>query len=646
MPSKFCTLSNIFGYISRSEAPIREGLADDMLQAMADWNPDVTRHMPLMVDSCPMGVLGALLLHTTPESFHEVLPYTDPETGLAITADARIDNRDELSPMLGLTDNVQTPDSIYILHAYRKWGVDCCRYLLGDYAFAIWDSHRREMFVARDHIGARALFYNIDHQRFIFATEPKGILASGEVPTQLADDWVADILVGVYPDKDQAPFMQMKKLPPAHYLIVSPEKLVLKQYWDLDVSREIRYKREQDYYDHMRALIEQAIRRCTRSAFAVGAELSGGLDSSGIAALAQAELKRRGEEVHTFSHVLSDWAIGKVFPFDDERQYIDSLCTYAGITRKHFVPAGGKGILDEFRQCTRRFGYPTGYQFSVFCDALYEAAQTKGVRVLLSGFPGDELVTSHGAEFFNEMMHHRHYFTVWQELYRRNGHQFFSASYSLALRMLLRYAPGVVRMIKGNPSEEVNWRDNSFACCVATDDYAKRMRLRERLFDTTTYPVFNSVRERERVRITETFVCHRLEQCAAYAQYYGIEYRNPFADRNLLEYILALPATVKVRGGIRRYAYRMALKDVVPEDIRWRSDKSGATIPSVMPRIITDSERIDALLDDPSVTWPDFVDLGKMKEIKRRLDNKQLKDALYPHSFYSVLMMTERMDCK
>jgi asparagine synthase (glutamine-hydrolysing) len=611
-----------------------------MMQALSGWQPDAARfcHLPAETGN-PFGFFGSLLLHTTPESLNEALPYTDPQSGMTITADARIDNRSELSPKLGLADNLQTPDSMYILRACQKWGRDCGRYLLGDYAFAVWDSRKRELFLARDHIGARALFYYADHERIIFATEPKGITATGEVPAKLADDWIANILVGVYPARDQAPFENVKKLPPAHHLTAGAAGIRLQQYWDPDVNCEIRYRREQDYYDHMRELIDQAVRRCTRSAYPVGAELSGGLDSSGIAAFAQADLKQRAGELHIFSHVLPDWALGKVYPFSDERRYVNLLCDHAGITRRHFITAGGKGIMDEFQLCTQRFGYPTGYQFAVFCDALYEEAQAAGVRVLLSGFPGDELVTSHGAEFFNEMLHHRHYRTLWREISSRNGGHFFKTGYSLAVRLLMRHAPGLVRLLKGNPPEEANWRDNSFRCCVATDEYASRMHLRQRIFDTTTCPVFNSVRAREQARITETFVCYRLEQCAAHALYHGMEYRNPFADRNLVEYVLALPAGIKIRGGVKRYPYRRALEGMAPEEIRWRNDKAGATIPSVMPRIITDSDRIDRLLNDPAVTWPGFVDPDKMRQIKQRLDNKQLKDALYPHSFYSVLMM-------
>ncbi len=633
-------MSNIFGYISRSGVPVRTGLADDMMQALSGWHPDVARHSSLFTphSSFPVGVFGSLLLHTTAESLNETLPYTDPDSGMTITADARIDNRDELSPVLGLTDNVQTPDSLYILRAYQKWDNDCGKYLLGDYAFAIWDSRKQELFCARDHIGARALFYYADRDKFIFATEPKGILASGEAPTQLTEDWIANILVGVYPAKDQAPFEQMKKLPPAHYLLVTPEKIYLEQYWDLDVTREIHYKREQDYYDNMRALIEQAIRRCTRSAFPVGAELSGGLDSSGIAAFAHAELKKRGEELSTFSHVLPDWALGKIYPFEDERQYINSLCDYTGITRKHFITAEGKGILDEFRLCKERFGYPTGYAFPVFCDALYEKAQNEGIRILLSGFPGDELVTSYGAKFFNEMIHHHRYHILWRELYVYNNRKFIKTGYSLIGRLLLHYIPNLYMLIKGN-STKTNWRDNMLHCCVATDEYIKKMHLREHLFEVTKEPIMHSVKQYERMRINQAFVCNRLEQCDIYALYSGLEYRNPFTDRNLLEYVLALPVNIRIYNGVKRYPYRMTLKGIVPENIRWRNNKMGATISPYILRIMIDSKRICDLLNSPIAIWQGLVDVEKMKNIKLILDNRRKEDFVYPQSFYSALML-------
>ncbi len=631
-------MSQIFGYISRTDRPVPMGMADRMIHAMSGWKPDATG-----IDAQPNAILGCLLLHTAEESLQEVLPYTDEEAQMTITADARVDNRDELSVALGLKNDAATPDSLYLLRAFQKWGNGCGCHVLGDYAFAIWDRRKRALFCARDHIGARALFYYIDQEKFIFATEPKGILASGEAPDQLQDDWIANILVNVDPAKDMAPYVSMKKLPPAHCCLLTPEKFSLYQYWDLDVTREIRYRREQDYYDGMRALLEQAIKSCTRSAFPVGAELSGGLDSSGIAAIAQRELNKRGKELMTFSHALPAWAKGKIYPFEDEKVFIQSLDTYVGITQQHDITAEGKGLLDEFRLCNERFGYPTGYPLPVFCDALYEKAQAEGARILLSGFPGDELVTSHGSEFYNELLYQHRYYTLWRDLYNQNDRRLFKTGYTFGGRLLAQYFPGIYYLLKGKPEPKIDWRDNSFRCVVATNDYADKMHLRERIFAYAQYPVFHSVRARERVRITENFVCRRLEQCAAHALYAHLEYRNPLADRRLLEYVLALPPEIKVRNGFRRYPYRMAVAGIIPEDIRWRTSKAGATIPTYLLRLIKDSERINHVLRQASENhlFPSYIDVSKMQYIKQRLDNKQLKDDIYPYSFFSALMLLD-----
>jgi asparagine synthase (glutamine-hydrolysing) len=628
-------MSAIFGYFHRKGRQASQHVTDNMQRALSSWNPD--RAGTVKEQNI---VLGNLLLHTTEESLNEALPLTENEAQLILTADARIDNRDDLSKILRLENTVAVPDSVYILRAYQKWESDCCRYLLGDYAFAVWDGRKKELFCARDHIGARGLFYYCDEDKFIFATEPKGIIASGEVPEKLSEDWIANILVGVYPAKDFAPFEKVKKLPPAHCLTVTPEKMTLRQYWDLDTKREIRYKREQDYYEELRCLLTQAIGATTRSAFPVGAELSGGLDSSGIAAIAHAELKKRNEKISVFSHALPGWAEGKIYPFDDEKQFIESVCSFSGIVDQHYITAEDKGIIDEFRLSGERFGYPTGYQLPVFCDALYEKARDEGMRVLLSGFPGDELVTSHGAEFYNELLHRGRYLPLWCEIYRHTGEKYFRTWYRLGVKILAYHTPGLFRLLRGNPEPEVNWRDNSFNCHVVTDEYAEKMHLRERLFDTTSYPVFNNVRERERVRITETFVCHRLEQSAAHALHYHLEYRNPLADRRLLEYVLALPPEIKVKNTFRRYPYRKAVEGIVPPDIQWRTSKMGTTVPTVSLRILRDSERLDELLrPSGNMKFPDYIDMDKMRYIKQRLDNKQLKDSVYPHSFYSALML-------
>src|SRR4028118_649697 len=117
--------------------------------------------------------LGHRMLWTTPESLLEKLPLVDQTGNLVITADARIDNRDELIEVLGLTDHPaeKITDSQLILAAYERWGDRCPEYLLGDFAFAIWDRRQQQLFCARDHMGVKPFYYYHSDRLLVFASE-------------------------------------------------------------------------------------------------------------------------------------------------------------------------------------------------------------------------------------------------------------------------------------------------------------------------------------------------------------------------------------------------------------------------------------------------------------------------------------------
>jgi asparagine synthase (glutamine-hydrolysing) len=147
--------------------------------------------------------LGHCMLWTTPESLHEKLPLESESGDLVTTADARIDNREELITALSINhylDQVIT-DSQLILNAYEKWGEACPAHLIGDYAFAIWDGQERTLFCARDHIGARPFYYYKSERIFIFASEIKALLTNELVPRRLNELRVADHLAFFIEDK-------------------------------------------------------------------------------------------------------------------------------------------------------------------------------------------------------------------------------------------------------------------------------------------------------------------------------------------------------------------------------------------------------------------------------------------------------------
>ncbi|MBD3276642.1 MAG: asparagine synthetase B, partial [Candidatus Marinimicrobia bacterium] len=163
--------------------------------------------------------LGHCLLRTTPESLYERQPYK--HKNLVIAADARIDNRQELLEKLELAQTESViPDNELILHSYEKWGRECPEFLIGDFAFAIWDSARESLFLARDPFGIKQLFYYSNPGRqFAFATEIKSLLALPDVSENLNAEVLGEFLSD-WPNPEETIYQDIVRLLPGHAMYV------------------------------------------------------------------------------------------------------------------------------------------------------------------------------------------------------------------------------------------------------------------------------------------------------------------------------------------------------------------------------------------------------------------------------------------
>ena len=166
-------MSGIIGIHYLDGRPVDRENLTKMVDILAHRGPDGA---DIWVDGC-VG-LGHRMLWTTPESLIEKLPLENQRGDLVITADARIDNRDELIAALQINNRPsdKVVDSELILAAYEKWGEDCPEHLLGDFAFAIWDERRELLFCARDHFGVKPFYYYFANNTFAFGSEIKALL--------------------------------------------------------------------------------------------------------------------------------------------------------------------------------------------------------------------------------------------------------------------------------------------------------------------------------------------------------------------------------------------------------------------------------------------------------------------------------------
>ncbi len=604
--------------------------------------------------------LGHLLFHTTPESLREALPLEDGP--LAITADARIDNREELMDRLHLDRETSAlTDPELILAAYAAWGERCVESLVGDFAFAIWDGREEKLFCARDHFGVRPLYYHhAPGALFAFGSEIKAVLAGSGIPKRVNEIRLADFLAGLREDAESTIYEGVQGLPNAHVLVVGRSGLRMWKYYTLAPAADLGPLTDEEYAERFRGLFTEAVRCRTRSAFPIGAQLSGGLDSSSVACVARDVLQeeRRGP-VHTFS-LLFD-AVSE----SDERAYINAVLAQGGF-EPHVVMGDDLsplGNLDEVYD-TLDEGLIGGTQHLVW--ALLKASREAGVRVVLDGIDGDNVV-GHGQLRLKELAVAGDWATFAQEVktlrqrYRAADHrQEFENDLS---------SPRALFSVHGLPhldalAERGSWWEFATAVLAAGRHFAiKRRALLKRVWRSliVPYPVLRSVRawkarrraqprvlpgliapqfaerlnvrerferfppleERmrlDRVRDTQLQVLDAARMAAGLEIYdhcgaaLGLDIRHPFFDKRLVEFCLALPARQSLQNGWTRSILRRALAHTLPEAVAWRVGK-GWMVPAFRRGLFElDAERLKTHVT--SLGWlAEYVDPAHLREM-------------------------------
>jgi asparagine synthase (glutamine-hydrolysing) len=229
---------------------------------------------------------------------------------LRLIGRVRLDGRDELRSAISSSDRLlDESDGRLCLHAYAKWGDRCAEFLKGDFCFVLWDEDRQRLFCARDHFGVRPLFYTRTKNEWLISDSLQTIAASSNLASELDNHWIADFLtVGYCLDPDRTIYKVIKRLSPAHIVLISHEQCVVRRYWTLDIKNPVYYRNPNDYLTRFRELLSSAIRDRLPPE-RVGISMSGGLDSSTLAAQT---VKVRGHPskvvAHTcyFEHLIPD----------------------------------------------------------------------------------------------------------------------------------------------------------------------------------------------------------------------------------------------------------------------------------------------------------------------------------------------------
>jgi asparagine synthase (glutamine-hydrolysing) len=582
--------------------------------------------------------LGHRMFWTTPESLQEELPRADRTGNLVITADARIDNRDELIGILGLTDRSpgEISDSELILVAYERWGESCPERLLGDFAFAIWDRSRQILFCARDPAGVKPFYYVHRPGRvFAFASEIKALFCVPEVPQELNELRVAYHLVGFVQDPSITSYREVYRLPAAHSMCVHLGESRLRTYWSLDPGRELRLRSDAEYAEAFRDIFSQAVRCRLRSAFPVGSALSGGLDSSSIACTARDLLAAEGKgPLQTFS------AIFPSLPEEDrrvidERPCIEAVVAMGGL-EPHYVRADQLSPLAELDRILWHLDEALYAPNLYLHMALGDAARRQGVRVALDGSDGDTTVC-HGWRRLTELAWTGRWAALYAELTaaaRRWHGSRRTLFWAYCMRpLVLQPAALLWASLRGQPPDLGNTAINP--------SFARRVELAERLQALSSRrPAVALATRREHWRALSSplWPC-ALELADKAAAACSVEFRYPFFDRRLMEFCLSLPSAQKLSRGWTRVVLRRAMQGILPEKVQWRLRKASLA-PNFRRKMLEYDRGVleSVILNEPEQI-EEFVDVPALQAAYERYAADPLQSEQDINNIYRAVML-------
>lgn len=646
-------MSGIAGIYYRDD---RQVVADDlsrMVNVLAHRGPDGSG----VWSGGPIG-LAHRMLWTTPESLQEELPLE--ADGLVITADARLDNRDELIHRLNLGDRLPfeinhgsaMSDSALILAAYQQWGTDCAQRLVGDFAFAIWDANRRRLFCARDAFGVKPFYYYLGDRLFLFASEIKAILSHADAPKCIDEEQVArhffPVLIMI--DKQGTIYQEILRLPPAHSILVTSQAAATSKYWSLDPEREIRLSSDEEYAEAFRELFVEAVSCRLRSAYPVGSTLSGGLDSSSIACAARDIFLRGGKEpLHTFSFLFKD------VPQADESQYIQAVVDQGGVRPHSVYPDTYSPFIDLDRVLWHLDAPFYGPNYFMPWE-VYRCAREHGVRVLLDGTDGDTTV-SHGMDLLASYARSQQWSRFADEaraVVQRFGHPRYASQRGVLYAQgvpyltrlirkgkLLAFARGVNELgrqfgvsrkklavysgLRPYIPEKIFWilsrrlrrkDEQAIALAAIAPQFARRVRLEDKI--VRLLGEANALPEHDRSihlrSLNSGALPYSLEWLNGMASAHSIELRFPFCDRRLVEFCLALPAAQKLRQGWSRFVMRKAMQGILPEAVQWRGGK--ISLAQVNPHGMRAFAQgfVQEVLDRPADSVQNYVNIQAIRE--------------------------------
>jgi asparagine synthase (glutamine-hydrolysing) len=475
------------------------------------------------------------------------MAYQEGDRKYAITYNGEIYNFQELRRELesyGHTFRTRS-DTEVLLHAYAQWGEACVHHLNGIFAFGLWDEHKQQLLLARDHLGVKPLFYARRGSSLLFGSELKTLLAHPLVKAEVDTAGLAEVLTfvripgsGVYRD--------VQELRPGHLAVWNEQGLRVSRYWSLRSAPHT--DDTPTTAERIHALLEDAVKRQLVADVPVVTLLSGGLDSSGITALAAREFQRAGKTLHTYSIDFAESAqhfhSTPLHPSLDA-PWVKRMSEHLG-TEHHTILVDTPALVESLLAPLHAHDFPTAGQMTSSLYLLFKAMK-QDATVALSGESADEVFGGY-PWFHNEAILNAPTFP------------WLPAFLGPENRAMAWLSADIARLVQ--PAEHIQQQYRQIMAEVPRleGEDAQATRIREMFYMNLT-----------------CFLPFLLERKDRMSMATGFEVRVPFCDYRLVEYVWNIPWEMKTNGSIEKGILRRAFTNVLPEDVRLRKKSAYPT---------------------------------------------------------------------
>ncbi|MEO6325464.1 MAG: asparagine synthase-related protein [Thermoanaerobaculia bacterium] len=570
-------------------------------------------------------VLGHQHFWTTPEELGERQPLSDAGLGIDLAFDGRLDNREELLAALD-ESNRSISDAALVLRAYSRWSDACFERFLGSFAVVVHDTLRNRIVAARDPLGTRSLFYRITSDLVLVASEEVALLAHPAVSSTLDEEVLAEFFAVDVPMGGATFFREVRELLPAEVMVVSRDTHVTRRFWTPDPSRRLDRGSDGEYAEEFRRLLKESVRCRLRTVGPPGVMMSGGMDSPSIAALAATHFAARETgRLMTFS-----WVFDELVECD-ERRWIVPLVDRFGLDST-FVRGDDAWPLRDLQRWPVDKCRPWSNAYRLLKARLYEAAGKRGCRTLLNGAFSDCFYAGY-EDWMTDLVCDGRLGTAAFEALRtaRRGLRGLAGNAGirrLGRRMLLRTRPDIER-----DARQIPWL-TPYARSLLRESRGTIRSLAEMARRPDQYEcLLGSALESE--------TAERLPSGAG-----PIDVRDPFLDRRLVEFVLAVPAHQLYSRGRTKHVLREAMTGLLPAEILERTESTPLTPLFNRGLLEREVETMRGLLSKKDALWKRFVSADWLSDAYPRRMREMLDGpgTLVPWQCASAQLWSDEME--